>query len=74
MGEVRVYKTDGTRTATLKGHDGAVFSLAFHPKKSWLYTAGFEGKVRVFDITDGKLLNTFVPAPVKPAQKLASEK
>ena len=74
VGEVRVYKTDGTRTATLKGHDGAVFSLAFHPKKSWLYTAGFEGKVRVFDVTDGKLLNTFVPAPVKPAQKLASEK
>ena len=72
-GEVRVYKTaDGTRAATLKGHEGAVFAIAFHPQKSQIITGGFDGKVRVFDSASGNVTTAFVPFPLKTAEKVAS--
>lgn len=67
--EVRVYQTgDGKRKATLSGHDGAVFALAFAADGQRLFTAGFEGLVRAFDPTTGKLTTVFLPVPVSPAK------
>jgi WD40 repeat protein len=76
-GEARVFSAkDGKRTATLKGHAGAIFALAWHPgTNGWIYTGGFEGRVRVFDATKGELLRRFVPAPLDAAdaQKQAAK-
>ncbi len=67
--EVRVYQTgDGKRKAALAGHDGAVFALAFSADNQRVFTAGFEGLVRVFDPATGKLTAIFLPVPVSPAK------
>jgi WD40 repeat protein len=72
-GEVRVYKTsDGSRIATLKENQGAVFALQYHPRKSLLFTAGHDGKVRVFEMPEGKLARAFDPVPIQEGEKVAS--
>lgn len=67
--EVRVYTAgkDGKRVATLKGHTGAIFSLAFHPSTNWLATGGFDGRVRLYDFlaSSNQLVRDFVPVPIK---------
>lgn len=64
-GEVRLYKTDtGERVATLGGHVGGVFALAWRPDGKTLATGGHDGQVRLFSIPDGKLAKQFTPAPV----------
>jgi WD40 repeat protein len=74
-GEVRIHKLDGSRAATLKGHDGAVFAIAFHPSLPQVATAGFEGKIRIFDTGTGNLISAFVPFPIQQAQaKVAANK
>jgi len=69
--EVRVYTAgkDGKRVATLKGHAGAIFALAFSPTTNWLATGGFDGTVRIYDYTakSNELVRAFVPVPIKSA-------
>jgi WD40 repeat protein len=44
--EVRVHQSkDGKRVATLKGHSGAIFALAFHPGTNIVATGGYDGTV-----------------------------
>jgi WD40 repeat protein len=75
--EVRVYTAgkEGKRIATLKGHEGAVFSVAFHPTTNWLATGGFDGQLRIYDYLarSNQLLRAFVPVPLKaePVQTAA---
>ena len=62
---MRLYKTDtGERVATLGGHVGGVFALAWRPDGKTLATGGHDGQVRLFSIPDGKLAKQFTPAPV----------
>lgn len=64
--ELRVYKTsDGSRAATFKGHEGAIFAIAAHPKKNAIAAAGFDGKIRVYDLAENKETAAFVPFPIK---------
>lgn len=71
--EVRVYKTaDGARAATFKGHEGAIFDIASHPKKNVIATGGFDGKVRVYDLTENKEISAFVPFPIKAQSQAAA--
>jgi WD40 repeat protein len=66
--EVRVYTAgkEGKRVATFKGHDGAIFALAFSPTTNWLAAGGFDGKVRIYDYTakTNQLVREFVPVPL----------
>lgn len=72
--EVRVYQAaDGKRTATLAGHEGAVFSITWHPREPWLITAGFDGKVRYFNPATGELIRDFVPVPLEPSTVAANK-
>jgi WD40 repeat protein len=74
MPEIRVYKTaDGARAATCKGFQGAIFSLAPHPKKNWLAAGGFDGRVRIFDLGNGQETNSFVPFPIKAKPVAAAQ-
>jgi hypothetical protein len=66
--EVRIYKAgDGSRSATLKGHEGSIFALSFHPKNGQIATGGYDGTVRLYEVSSGKLLKEFVPVPLGPA-------
>lgn len=72
-GEVRVYRTaDGSRAATLKENQGAVFALRFHPVKNQLVTGGYDGKVRIFELPEGKLVRAFDPVPLQEGDKVAA--
>lgn len=63
--EVHLYKTsDGARAATLKGHEGAIFSLAFHPTQPEILTGGYDGKVRRYKVDSGELIASFFPVPL----------
>jgi WD40 repeat protein len=69
--EVRVQDAaSGKRVTTLRGHAGAVFGLAFSADSKRLVTAGFEGRLRVFEIPSGKALSNFCPVEITAAAKL----
>ena len=73
-GEVRIYKSDdGSRVATLVGHEGAVFTLQFSPDGKLLFTAGFDGLVRGFNPTNGHLQVIFTPVHVEPRKDFAAK-
>ena len=70
--EVRLHDSkEAKRVATLKGHDGAIFALAFHPQAKEVATGGFEGYIRVYDTAKGELLRSFIPVPLskEPVQR-----
>ncbi|MFM1768946.1 MAG: hypothetical protein RJA22_1475 [Verrucomicrobiota bacterium] len=73
-GEARIYHAeDKQRLATLKGHGGAIFALAFHPATNWVVTGGYDGRVRVFETGKGDLVRSFVPVPLAPAGKVTQQ-
>ena len=73
-GQVRVYQTsDGARVATLEGHGGAVFSVVFTPDGQRILTGGFDGLIRAFSATDGKLTAVLVPVPLVPPQDVVTK-
>jgi WD40 repeat protein len=76
--EVRVYTAgkDGKRVATLKGHEGAIFSLAFSPTTNWLAAGGFDGTLRIYDYLakSNQLVREFVPVPLKDAAVQTAKK
>ena len=75
--EVRVFNAaDGKKLATLKGHEGAIFAVLFNPTTTnQVVTAGFDGKVRVYETGKGTMLKEFVPVPLRknPAAQQASK-
>jgi WD40 repeat protein len=71
--EVRVHNSDDAkRVATLKGHEGAIFALAFHPSTNQVVTGGFDGQVRIYETEKGELKSAFVPVPLKAPEQRAS--
>ena len=75
IGEARIYNRDGAKIATLPGHDGAIFAAAFSSDGSKVATGGYDGKVRLFDAKDGKLIKAFeaVPTSLSQLQKQAAK-
>ena len=75
--EVRVYTAgkDGKRVATLKGHDGAIYSLAFSPTTNWLAAGGFDGTLRIYDYAakSNQLVRAFIPVPLKNVTQTAAK-
>jgi WD40 repeat protein len=71
--EVRIHDSaEGKRVATLKGHEGAIFALAFHPSTNIVVTGGFDGKVRLYEGDKGELKHAFIPVPLKAPEQRAS--
>ena len=60
----------GQLTGKCSGSSTAIYTLQFSPDSSRLITAGFEGTVRVYDMT-GKMVQDFVPVKV---DKLVSQR
>ena len=75
-GEARVLDTSERKlVASLKGHEGAIFAIAYHPATNQIVTGGYDGKLRVFETTKGELVKSFVPVPLTaaPAQQQAAK-
>jgi WD40 repeat protein len=65
-GEVRVYdKETGAQVASFKGFEGGIDSVVFSPSGGQLAAAGFDGKVRIYDLKSGQLTRDFVPVPIE---------
>ena len=72
--EVQVYETEtGERVATITGHEAGIYALAFHPHRPQLATGGFDGWVRLYELTSGKLLKAFLPIPLDKPLVAAKE-
>ncbi len=69
LGEVRVYRVDdGQRVATLADQKTAVYSATFSPDGKHVATGGFDGTLRLFEATTGKLVKSFPAAPLTARQ------
>ncbi|MBM3994682.1 MAG: hypothetical protein FJ303_11100 [Planctomycetes bacterium] len=65
-GEVRAYETNtGKQVSTFKNINGPVYTLAYHPKRNIVASAGFEGIVHLNDAATGASVRDFVPVPLK---------
>jgi WD40 repeat protein len=72
--EAKVYDAkSGSKLATLSGHEGGIFAVAFSPDGKRVATGGYDGIVRVFEIPTGKLKAAFVPVPLSTAPQTASK-
>ena len=71
--EVRIHDSaEAKRVATLKGHEGAIFAVVFHPSTNLVATGGFDGKVRIYETEKGELKHAFIPVPLKALEQRAS--
>ncbi len=70
VGEVRVYGVkDPKHLQTLSGHAGPIFAIAYRPDGAVIATAGFDGRVRLFEAKSGKLIKQFSPVPLEMQAK-----
>ncbi|HTM49269.1 MAG TPA: c-type cytochrome domain-containing protein [Bryobacteraceae bacterium] len=66
-GDVHIYEAEtGELSGSCSGHRGGIYTLQFHPDSRHLVSAGFDGVVRIYDLT-GKLEKDFVPVPLEKA-------
>jgi WD40 repeat protein len=71
-GTARIYSTDdGKLLHELSGIAGPIYAVAFRPDGKQVAVAGFEGKVRLYDVNAGTLLKEFLPVDVTPVQTAA---
>jgi mono/diheme cytochrome c family protein len=64
IGPVRVYNAEtGALAAECAGAEGGTYAVVFRPDGKAITTAGFDGTVRIFDLS-GKLERSFVPVEV----------
>jgi WD40 repeat protein len=67
VGDVRIYEAEtGVAVAKCSGHRGGIYTLQFYTDSQHLITAGFDGVVRIYDLS-GKLEKEFVPVPLEKA-------
>ena len=72
--DAKVYDAKiGAKLATLSGHEGGIFAIAFSPDGQRVATGGYDGVVRIFEIPTGKLKAAFVPVPLSTATQTASK-
>ena len=66
VGETRIYDANnGKRLLSLAGQEGPVYALAWGAEDKIVATAGYDGPVRLFDASTGKLIRIFIPVPIK---------
>ena len=66
-GPVRLYNLEtGALVGKCGGQTGGTYAIAFEPSGERVFAAGFDGKVRTFDLK-GNLLQSFDPVPLTPA-------
>jgi mono/diheme cytochrome c family protein len=72
--DAKVYDAkSGSKIATLTGHEGGIFAIAFSPDGKRVATGGYDGMVRLFELPTGKLKGAFVPVPLSTAPQTAAK-
>ena len=67
-GRIRVHATaDGATQLDVAVPESGLYSLDFAPDGSWVVTAGFDGRVRIFRTADGQTLAQFPATPTTNA-------
>jgi WD40 repeat protein len=73
-GTARIYDTEtGALLHELPGIAGPIYAVDFRPDGQQVAVAGFEGKVRLYDASTGKLVTEFIPVKITPAQQTAAQ-
>jgi WD40 repeat protein/mono/diheme cytochrome c family protein len=67
QGEVRIYQTNDAKQLARIEVPGPIYTLAFGPDGKQVAAAGFDGKVRLIDPANGKVVKEFVPVPLAAA-------
>lgn len=63
--EIPIYKTEtGDRVSSCKVNRGT-YAIAFSPDGKQLASGGFDGKMRMCEVTSSKLVREFVPVPLE---------
>ena len=57
-GELKIWDADGQERFSLLGHEDGITSVAFSPNSLLLASAGYEEKVKLWDVQDGRELRT----------------
>ena len=70
-GDLYTVNSKGGVARRLTSHSGFEMFPKFSPDGKRLYTAGFEGIIRVFDPASGSLQAIFYPVPVTPVRQTA---
>lgn len=64
-GVVRVYAVeDGKQLLDLPIPDGGVYAVAFHSDGTRIAAGGFDGRVRIAEVSSGKIVHAFFPVPL----------
>jgi WD40 repeat protein len=71
--DAKVFDAKGTKVATLPGHEGAIFAIAFSTDGKRVATGGYDGLVRIFEVQGGKLKSAFCPVPLSTTQQTAAK-
>ena len=64
-GQVQVYNaTDGAVVWKAEVPEGGIYSVDFSPDGSTVVAGGFDGDIRIYNSSDGKLIKRFTPVTV----------
>jgi mono/diheme cytochrome c family protein len=75
LGVANVYAVgDGRKLFTLSGNQGPIFAISYKPDGSTIATAGYDGKIRLFETKSGTLTKQFPSVPLESATARADGK
>lgn len=57
-GEIRLWRVDGLPLLALVGHPPLVWSLAFNPESTLLVSGGYDGLVKIWEVSSGQCIHT----------------
>lgn len=70
QGELKVFEVaDGKQVLHVKVPEGGLFTCDFSPDGKQVVTAGFDGKIRIYDVESGQLAHAFIPVPLTLASR-----
>lgn len=66
-GHLRIYETESAKLIAQADVPSGLFSVAIHPEGKTVLVAGFDGRVRAFEMATGKPLGEWQPFPLAEA-------
>jgi WD40 repeat protein len=68
-----LYDVDsGSPAGSCKGHSAGIYTIAFSPDGHTLATGGFDGEVRLYNVSGCTMEKAFVPVPLATTVAVAA--